>query len=226
MSKGKMIGMTMSDGKSIAVYHVEPYGVRKGGLVVIQEIFGITDHIREVADSYCMEGYEVLAPALFDREEPGLNIGADEMQKGVELAYKRHPFDLSVADAMTCVHALKKNGLVFAVGYCYGGSVTWALACRSRELAAASSYYGKLAPDMADEKPQCPTICHFGRTDASIPLDRVERFAKLRPETTVYLYDAGHGFNSPRPTHHNAAAAKLARDRTLELFRANGGYRR
>jgi carboxymethylenebutenolidase len=220
---GKMIAMTMSDGKAVGVYHAEPHGVRRGGLVVIQEIFGITDHIKDVAESYCKEGYEVLAPALFDREEPGLNIGADEIQKGIDLAYKRHPFDLSVADAMTCVHALKKNGLVFAVGYCYGGSVTWALAGRDAELTAASSYYGKMAPDMADQKPKCPTICHFGRTDASIPLDAVERMQKMRPETTMYLYDAGHGFNSPRPAHHNAEAAKLARDRTLRFLRANGG---
>ena len=223
MPKGKMIAMTMSDGKPVAVYHVTPYGVRKGGLVVIQEIFGITGHIKDVCDSYSAEGYEVMAPALFDREAPGLDIGADEMAKGVELAYKHHPFELSVADAMTCLHELKKNGLVFAVGYCYGGSVTWALACKSAELAAASSYYGKMAPDMADQKPRCPTICHFGKADTSIPLEAVERMQKARPETKIYLYDAGHGFNSPRPTHHNAEAARLARDRTLEFFRANGG---
>lgn len=222
MSKGRMIEMTMSDGKTIGVYHAEPYGVRRGGLVVIQEIFGITDHIQDVADSYCGEGFEVLAPALFDREEPGFKAAADEMQKGVEMAYKRHPFDLSVSDAIACAHALKKNGLVFAVGYCYGGSVAWALACRSAELAGVSSYYGKLAPDMADEKPKCPTICHFGKNDPSIPLERVEHLKQMRPEVQVHLYDAGHGFNSSRPTHHNAEAARLARDRTLEFFRANG----
>lgn len=220
---GTMVSMTMPDGASVGVFHGEAVGVRRGGLVVIQEIFGITDHIKDVCDSYCAEGYEVLAPALFDREAPRLQIGADEMQKGVDLAYKKHPFELSVADAEACAHALKQSGPVFAVGYCYGGSVTWALACRSRELAAASSYYGKLAPDMADQMPNCPTICHFGKTDASIPMDAVERMRVQRPETTIYLYDAGHGFNSPRPTHHNAEAAKLARDRTLELFRANGG---
>jgi len=220
-----MIAMTMSDGRPVGVYHVTPAGARKGGLVVIQEIFGITGHIKDVCDFYSSAGYEVMAPALFDREAPGFCVEGDAegMKKGVELAYGKHPFDLSVADAMSCAHALKRHGPVFAVGYCYGGSVTWALACRSDELAAASSYYGKLAPDMAGEKPQCPTICHFGRTDASIPLDAVERMRKKRPETTIYLYDAGHGFNSPRPTHHNAEAAALARVRTLDFFRANGG---
>ena len=222
MCKGNITTMTMSDGQDIGVYHVEPYGVRRGGLVLIQEIFGITDHIKDTADSFCAEGFEVLAPALFDREEPGFIASADEMQKGVELAYKRHPFDLSVADTKTCAHTLKAKGLVYAVGYCYGGSVAWALACRSDELAAVASYYGKLAPDMADEAPHCPVICHFGKQDASIPLERVEHLKRMRPEATVYLYEAGHGFNSPRPTHHNAEAAKLARDRTLEFFRAHG----
>jgi carboxymethylenebutenolidase len=222
MCKGKMIEMTMADGANAGVYHVEPYGVRRAGLVLIQEVFGLTEHIKDTADSFCSEGYEVLAPSLFDREEPGFIASADEMQKGVELAYKRHPFDLSVADAKTCVHALKKNGLVFAAGYCYGGSVAYALACRSDELAAVSSYYGKLAPEMAGEAPHCPVICHFGKLDTSIPLDRVEYLRRMRPEVEVHLYDAGHGFNSPRPTHHNPEAAKLARDRTLEFFRAHG----
>jgi carboxymethylenebutenolidase len=222
MCKGKIEQMTMADGASVGVYHVEPYGVRRGGLVLIQEIFGLTEHIKDNADSFCAEGYEVLAPALFDREEPGFIASADEMQKGVALAYQRHPFALSVGDAKTCAHALKAKGLVFAVGYCYGGSVAYALACRSDELAGVSSYYGKLAPDMADEPLQCPVICHFGKQDSSIPRDRIDHLKRLRPEVTVYLYDAGHGFNSPRPTHHDPEAAKLARDRTLDFFRAHG----
>ncbi len=222
MRKGQMIEMAMSDGQRIGVYHVEPSGVRRGGLVLIQEIFGITEHIKDVGDSYCAEGYEVLAPSLFDREEPGFIASADEMAKGVELAYKRHPFDLSVADTKTCVHQLKAKGLVFALGYCYGGSVAWALACRDAELAAVSSYYGKLAPDLADEVPQCPVICHFGKHDQSIPLERVEHLRQMRPEVEIHLYDAGHGFNSPRPTHHNPEAAELARKRTLDFFHAQG----
>jgi carboxymethylenebutenolidase len=222
MCKGKIVEMTMGDGARIGVYHVEPYGVRRGGLVLIQEIFGLTEHIKDVADDFCAEGYEVLAPSLFDREEPGFIASADEMQKGVELAYKRHAFDLSVADAKTCAHALKANGLVFAVGYCYGGSVAWALACRSDELAAVSSYYGKLAPDMAGEDPKCPVICHFGRQDESIPQERVDHLRQMQPNVEIHLYDAGHAFNSPRPGNHNPAAARLARDRTLEFFRAHG----
>ncbi|MGA7673957.1 MAG: dienelactone hydrolase family protein [Rhizomicrobium sp.] len=222
MAAGKMIFMTMSDGKAIGVYRALPQGVRRGGLVLIQEVFGITGHIKAVSDSYAAEGYEVLAPSLFDREAPGFISGysAEELSKAAALAYGA-PLDQRVADVQVCVDALKNKGPVFIVGYCYGGSVVWAAACRCTGLAAASSYYGKLAPEMADEMPKWPTICHFGKTDASIPMDGVEKLRAKHPEVAVYVYDAGHGFNSERPTHHDEAAAKLARERTLELFRKN-----
>lgn len=222
MAAGKMIFMTMSDGKAVGVYRALPQGVRRGGLVLIQEVFGITGHIKAVSDSYAAEGYEVLAPSLFDREAPGFISGysAEELSKAAALAYGA-PLDQRVADVQVCVDALKNKGPVFIVGYCYGGSVVWAAACRCTGLAAASSYYGKLAPEMADEMPKCPTICHFGKTDASIPMDGVEKLRAKHPEVAVYVYDAGHGFNSERPTHHDEAAAKLARARTLELFRKN-----
>ncbi|HEY0282211.1 MAG TPA: dienelactone hydrolase family protein [Rhizomicrobium sp.] len=224
MAAGKMIFLTMSDGKAIGVYRVQPHGVRRGGLVLIQEVFGVTGHIKAVSDSYAAEGYEVLAPSLFDREAPGFISGysPEEMPKAAALAYGA-PLDRRVADTQSCIDELKDKGPVFAVGYCYGGSVVWAAACRCTGLAAASSYYGKLVPEMADETPKCPTICHFGKTDASIPLDEVEKLRAKHPEVAVYLYDAGHGFNSERPTHYAEEAATLARERTLELFRANGG---
>ncbi len=224
MSAGKTIAMKMSDGKSIGVYHVEPKGARRGGLVLIQEIFGVTPHIKAVCDGYAADGYEVLAPSLFDREAPGFVSGytPEEIQKGAALAYGA-PLAQRVADAQSCIDALKDKGPAFLTGYCFGGSVVWATACRGTGLAAASSYYGKLVPEMADEAPKCPTICHFGTQDASIPMEGVETLKAKRPEVAIYVYEAGHGFNSDRSTHHDAAAAKLARERTLELFRKNGG---
>ena len=220
MAAGKMISMTMADGKSIGVYRVEAAGARRGGLVLIQEIFGISEHIKSCCDGYAADGYEVLAPSLFDREAPGFVAGytPEEMQKGAALAYGS-PLEQRVADAQSCIDALK--GPVFVTGYCFGGSVTWAAACRCKGIAAASSYYGKLVPELANETPKCPTICHFGTQDTSIPMDGVEKLIAAHPEVPIYIYEAGHGFNSDRPTHHNEAAAKLARQRTLELFRAN-----
>lgn len=224
-TKGNMIALTMSDGARIGVYHVEPAGPRRGGLVLIQEIFGVTEHIREQCDRYAEEGYEVLAPALFDREAPDLQAGYDpeSVKQVLAIAREQHPFELSIADTQSCIDLLKAKGPVFITGYCYGGSVSWAAACRCEGLAAASGYYGSLIPRMAEEQPRCPVILHFGRHDKGIPLDGVGKVQALHPDVPVYLYDAGHGFNSDRRDDFHEESARLARERTLALFRANGG---
>jgi carboxymethylenebutenolidase len=223
---GRFIGMTMSDGARIQVYHVEPKGERRGGLVVIQEIFGVNAHIRDVCDGYAAEGYEVLAPALFDREHPGFETGydAEGVAAGRKLARELHSIETSIADARTCIETLREKGPVFITGYCYGGSIVWFAACRVDGLAAASGYYGALIPAAADESPRCPTILHFGRHDAGIPMEGVEKvIAAGHPGAEVFVYDAGHGFNCDRRDDFDAGSARLARERTLALFRANGG---
>lgn len=225
MSNGSMIKMTMKDGAQIGVYHVEPKGKRRGGLVLIQEIFGVTGHIQELCDGYAADGYEVLAPSLYDRESPGFQAtySPEDIQKGMTLARDKHPFELSIADTQVCIDTLKAKGPVFITGYCYGGSVSWAAACRCHGLAAASGYYGGNIAQMAEWKPQCSTILHFGKHDDHIPLSVAETVEKLHPDVKVYIYDAGHGFNSDRRTDYNEECAKLARQRTLDLFRAHGG---
>ena len=224
---GQMIRMIMSDGAEITVYHAEPSGERRGGLVLIQEIFGVTDHIRELCDEYAADGYEVLAPSLYDREHPGFEADytGPDFERAVELARVLHPFDLSLADAQTCIDVLKGKGSVFMTGYCYGGSVTWAMAGRSDDLAGASAYYGSLIPtNFIDLAPKCATIAHFGRYDSGIPMDGVDALiAKAHPTAQIFVYDANHGFNSDRRKDYHAESAKLARERTLGLFRACGG---
>ncbi len=219
-----MIILTMSDGAAIGTYHVEPTGPRRGGLVLIQEIFGVTEHIREQCDLYAAEGYEVIAPALFDREAPGLqaSYSPEGRQMALKIAREQHPFALSIADTRHCIDLLKDKGPVYITGYCYGGSVTWAAACRCDGLAAASGYYGSLIPQLVDETPRCPVILHFGKNDKSISLEGVEKVKARHPEVEVYLYDAGHGFDSDRRSDYHEESAKLARERTLALFRANG----
>ncbi len=221
---GKMERMTMSDGAEIAVYHVEPEGERLGGLVLIQEIFGVTDHIRDLADEYAAKGYEVLAPALFDREHPGFEAeySGEGLARAMELARRVHPFDLSVADAQTCIDALKGKGPVFIVGYCYGGSVAWRMAQLSPDLAGASAYYGSMVPKLfAEDAPRCPTIAHFGRYDHGIPIEAVEALAaRAHPTADIFVYDAKHGFNSDRRKDYHEESADLALERTLALFAA------
>lgn len=224
--RGEMRTMTMADGADIAVYHAQPEGRRKGGLVLVQEIFGITDHIRDLCDDYATDGYEVLAPALFDREQAGFaaDYSGEGFARAVELARQLHPFDLSLADVQSCVDALAPRGPVFVVGYCYGGSVAWFAATRLNGVAAASAYYGSLIPGAADEEPKVPVILHFGRHDQGIPMAGVEKvIAKAWPRATVYVYEAGHGFNSDRRKDYHEPSADLAKERTLELFEANGG---
>ena len=222
-----MIRMTMSDGAEIAVYHAEPKGERRGGLVLVQEIFGVTDHIRELCDEYAADGYEVLAPALYDREHPGFEADytGPDFERAVELARTLHPFALSLKDTQTCIDALKAKGPVFITGYCYGGSVSWAMAGQSDDLAAASCYYGSLIPTLfIDRTPKCATITHFGRFDGGIPIEGVEALiAKAHPTAEVFVYEAGHGFNSDRRKDYHEPSADLARERTLALFRACGG---
>ena len=224
--QGKMEKMKMSDGAEIGVYRVSPKGTRRGGLVLIQEIFGVTEHIMELCDGYASEGYEVLGPAIYDREAPGFQAtySPEDIQKAIKIARADHPFDLSVKDTQTCIDALKSKGPVFITGYCYGGSVTWAAAGRCTGLAAASGYYGGNIGQMNDLNPKCPTILHFGRKDGGIPMETVEKIKAAHPDVKVYVYDeAGHGFNSDRRTDYHEPSAKLGRQRTLELFRAHGG---
>ena len=224
-TRGQMIRMKMSDGAEIGVYHVEPKGERRGGLVLIQEIFGVTEHIREQCDLFADLGYEVLSPALYDREVPGFEASYSEqdIQRAIQVARQLHDFEVSLKDAQTCIDALKAKGPVFMTGYCYGGSVTWAMACRSRDLSAASGYYGSMIPAMADRKPNCPTILHFGEHDHGIPMESVRKVAELHPEVAVHVHDAGHGFQSDRRSDYHEPSASLARERTLALFSANGG---
>lgn len=225
MADGAMTKMTMDDGATIAVYHVAPQGTRKGGLVLVQEIFGVTDHIRELCDEYARDGYEVLAPALFDREHPGFEADytGPDFARAVELARQLHPFEQSLKDAQTCIDALAPKGPVFITGYCYGGSVAWYAAARCTGLAAASSYYGSLVPTCPDA-PKVPVIAHFGRFDQGIPMEGVEALiARAWPGATIHVYEAGHGFNSDRRKDYHEPSADLARERTLELFEAHGG---
>jgi carboxymethylenebutenolidase len=229
---GSMITIKMNDGFEMPVYHATPTGERpdkrKGGLVLIQEIFGVTDHIRELCDEHAEDGYEVLSPRLFEREHPGFECDytGEQFEEAIRLARQAHPFEQSVSDAESCIQWLKgQGGPVFITGYCYGGSVSWRCAQLSDDLAACSSYYGSMVPTLfIDPAPQCATIAHFGRFDAGIPMEGVEALiAKAHPTAQIFVYDANHGFNSDRRKDYHEESSELAKVRTLGLFKACGG---
>jgi carboxymethylenebutenolidase len=212
------------DGFGFDAHRAAPTDARRGGLVVIQEIFGVTAHIRELADGFAADGYEALAPALFARREPGFEAGydAEGVARGRALS-EATPWDEVAADLQAAIDALAPP--VFVVGYCWGGTAAWLAACRCTGVAAASSFYGRRIPELVSETPRAPIILHFGRGDASIPPETIEAVAAAHPDLPIHLYDAGHGFVSDRRADHRPDAARLARLRTLQLFALNGGGR-
>ena len=215
------------DDAPFGAFHVQPVledgARRRGGVIVLQEIFGVDSHIRHDCERWAKLGFEVLAPSLFDRCEPG--FVAEHTPEGLQQGFKylqATRLDDALADIETCLDHLSPRGPVFVVGYCYGGSLAYIAAVRLEDLAAVSSYYGSMTPKHAMETPLCPVICHFGAQDQHIPMDGVHAFAERRPDVDVHIYEAGHGFNNDGAPSHNLAAAKLARARTMKLFEANG----
>jgi carboxymethylenebutenolidase len=222
---GGMISIksTAEDGFEFAAYHAAPEGERKGGVIVVQEIFGLDEHIHRDVDRWASLGFEAVAPSLYDRREAGFVAGHDPAGMSAGIAHAMGtPLDQALADIAACRDFLEPRGKVFIVGYCYGGSMAWLAAGKLAGLSGSSSYYGSLVLANAALTPLCPTIVHLGRLDAMIPADDVKAAVEgAHPEVPVYIYeDAGHGFNNEDPARHNNASAELARRRTLELFGA------
>ncbi|MCD2178416.1 dienelactone hydrolase family protein [Rhizobium sp. C1] len=206
------------------MYIAIPDGKVKGAIVVLQEIFGVNAHIRSVCERYAAEGYVAAAPAIFDRLSPGYERGyePDDVQAGIAMM-KDFDRDAVMLDIGAAVDAVKQYGKVGIVGYCLGGSLAYRAAITRDDLAAASCYYGGMVPDMVDHAPKCPTIVHFGETDHSIPIEKAEIVKQKRPDVPVYIYPAGHGFSCDARSAYEPVSAKLAWERTLQLFAENVG---
>jgi carboxymethylenebutenolidase len=219
---GETIKLAGADGFEFTAYHEPAFTPRKGGVIVIQEIFGIDRHVRADVGRWAKMGYEAIAPALFDRLQRDFHAEHDDagIKAGIEKA-RATPLDQALGDIAACRDFLKGRGeKVCVVGYCYGGSLTWLASTRLDGVAAASSYYGSLVKQFAAEAPRCPVIVHLGRTDPGINADEVAaEVGRRHADVPVYIYEgAGHGFNNQSPERYNAEAADLARHRTLELF--------
>lgn len=210
-----------ADGYELSAYHEAPITLRKGGVIVLQEIFGIDAYVRADVERWAKAGYEAIAPSLFDRREPGFTAGhdADGMAAGIAHA-RATPMEQALADIAAARDFLKPRGKVCVVGYCYGGSLAWLSASKVEGIAAASSYYGSMVKANAELPLACPIIVHLGHTDPGIKADEVEAAVKAaHPDVPVYVYEgAGHGFNNQSPERYHEAAADLARLRTRDLF--------
>lgn len=219
------IELTAADGHKFAAYRADPpKGAKpRGAIVVIQEIFGVNSHMRRTTDGFAQDGYVAISPALFDRVERGVELGygPDDVARGRDIRTKI-TWPQVLADMAATVKAARQFGKVGVVGYCWGGSVAWRAATQCA-IDASSGYYGGMVAEFAAEKPTCPVILHFGEKDAGIPLTHVDEVKKHHPDLPCYIYPADHGFNCDDRKQYDAAAAKLARQRTLELFRAHIG---
>jgi carboxymethylenebutenolidase len=220
---GQMLTLTAADGFILGAYRADPTGTPKGALVVVQEIFGVNSHIRNVADNFAELGYVAIAPAIFDRASPGIEVGYD--QAGIDVGLKARgaiPIDGTLADLQAAIDAVKGVGKVGIVGYCWGGTLAYLAAGKLTGLSAAVGYYGgQIASSFLDVEPKVPTMLHFGETDQGIPLADVQKIIDRYPDMPVHVYSAGHGFNCDQRGSYDKPSAELALTRTLEFFHQN-----
>jgi len=219
------VRLKASDSHELDAYVSRPSGTPISGLVVLQEAFGVNHHIRSVADGYAKHGFLAVAPALFDRVERGVELGYEgaDLQNGIAMARQCNPQDV-MKDVAAALEYLRKNQAKHCavIGYCFGGTMAWLAATRLNPDVAVG-YYGGYIAHFAQENPHCPVMLHFGTLDKHIPKEDVERVHAAHPEVEIFWYVADHGFNCSERSSYNAAAAKLARDRSLEFLKRYAG---
>lgn len=215
---GEILSLPTRKTQCIGAYVARPAGTARGGIVVVQEIFGVNAHMRNVTDRFAEHGYVAIAPAFFDHVESGVELCYDEagFKRGRELIGEIS-FETALEDVASAAEAIRSAGRIGCVGYCWGGTVAYLAAAR---LGLPSvSYYGARNVKSLDEKPKAPVQFHFGEKDSSIPPEAIEAHRKALPEYDVYTYPAGHAFDRAVDPHaYDAASSKLALERTLAFF--------
>lgn len=223
---GMMMELKSADGTAVPAYVASPVGAPKGAVVVIQEIFGVNSHIRNMADGYAAEGYLAVAPAAFHRVKPGVELGYTDADMGEGFGYKTAVEALPAPGVMQDIQAAidhaaqASGGKVGIVGYCWGGLLTWRAACTLKGLSAAVPYYGGGVTTEVEiaRQSRVPVLAHFAEEDKWISLDSVEAFKKAHPQVQVFTYAAHHGFNCDQRGAWHAPSAQLARERTLAFW--------
>ncbi len=221
---GEMISLTAKDGFKLGAYLAKPKDKPKGAIVVIQEIFGVNHHIKAVTDRFAAMGYAAVAPALFDRIKPGIELGYDP--KSIEEGRNLRPkiaLEATLADTQAAIDYAKQFGKVAVVGYCWGGSIAFFSTTRLSGVTAAVGYYGGMIAAHASEKPRVPLILHFGDKDQSIPMTDVEKIKQAQPGLPIYVYSAGHGFSCDERPSFDKAAHELALQRTTAFLKQHIG---
>lgn len=223
---GARITLTTAAGQPVAAYHAPALEARRGGLVILHAIWGVTPHLRELADGLAEQGYEVIAPSLLDGPDspfPVADMDPPNLDARMAMGLASGWGATALPRVQAAIDALSGAGKVFALGFCFGGTTAWLAAARCTGLTAVSCFYGGDIAAYANEQPKVPTILHFGRADSMIPLTDVEAITAAHPDLPVWLYDAGHAFVAPSGRHDDSA--RLAMLRTLQLFQRAGGGR-
>ena len=216
---GSHITLEASDQHNFQAYLAIPSTPVKGCVVIVQEIFGVTQHIQQVTDRFAAEGYLALSSCLFDRVGPNIKLNYDSDGVGKGRRLKDQVDNFSELDIKAAIEHLQSSGTVAAVGFCWGGSLAWRAATDpNSNLAAAVSYYGGELPALANRSSVCPFIAHFGIHDESIPEKDARAFAEDQPKVGTYFYDAGHGFNCNDRDQYDEAAARTAWNRTINFL--------
>jgi carboxymethylenebutenolidase len=224
----KWVNLMASDGHNLSAYVARPEGEAIGALIVVQEIFGVNQSIRDVADSYAKDGFVAIAPALFDRFEKDLELTyeGEDLKKAFDLYGKLNP-DTQLLDIAAAYDFVKPAGKgIGIIGFCYGGLLSWLTATRGEDLkmqpACAVGYYAGGIGKVAAEEPSCPVQLHFGAADDHIGSDQIDAVRSAHPEVEIFLYEgAGHAFANEARSSFVPAAADLARQRSLEFLKAN-----
>jgi len=225
---GDWVRLKAEDEQELSAYVANPAIEPIGAVVVVQEIFGVNQSIRGVADEYAREGFLAIAPALFDRFEPNLELGygEEDMKKAFGIYPKLDP-NVSLKDIAAAFHHVKQAGLPTGVlGFCYGGLMAWLSATRGENVLmqpdCCVGYYAGGVGRFATEEPVCPVLLHFGGADDHIGKDQIDAVRTAHPDVEIFLYEGvGHAFANPDRPSYNAAAAKLAWERSLEFLKAN-----
>jgi carboxymethylenebutenolidase len=219
---GERITLTSADGAPIGAYQARPETTARGAIVVLQEIYGVNRHIRAVADRFALEGFVAIAPALFDRVAPAVELAytPEDMTRGIAIVGKVDRAQ-ALADVQAAINLAAEAGRVGVVGYCWGGTLSFLAAAQLQGLAAAVGYYGSGIASSLDQVPKVPTMLHFGERDKHIPMSDVANIRARFPDMLVYTYGADHGFNCDERASFDRVSADLANSRTLAFFTEN-----
>ena len=214
---GEIINATASDGHEFDIYLAQSKGSPRGGIVLIQEIFGVNNHIKIVAERFSSNGYLVGAPSLFDRVQPDIQLGysTEDVIRGKELKDNLGN-EKPLTDIIATLNIVRSAGRVAVVGYCWGGTLAWLSACHVDGFNAAISYYGGGIGQLLSIEPKCPSIFHFGEQDHAIPVAEINSLRQAHPECPIYLYPAGHGFNCEQRDSFHSTSSAIAFERTIQ----------